>query len=74
MASVQVLEIRPLEYEVEELSADMVGSIWGGLSLLDCSGQYLRDLAAVYQPDGTFDVQGFLDATGKFLQCVDASV
>ena len=30
MASIQVLEIRPLEYEVEELSSDMTDNIWGG--------------------------------------------
>ncbi len=30
MASIQILEIRPVEYEVEELSYDMTGSIVGG--------------------------------------------
>ncbi len=30
MASIQVVEIRPLEYEIEDLSENLISSIWGG--------------------------------------------
>ncbi len=39
MASIQVLEIRPLEVQVEDLSDDMTGSILGGA--LDCVAKYI---------------------------------
>ena len=34
MASIQVVEIRPLEYEIEDLSYDVAGNISGGGAII----------------------------------------
>ncbi len=67
MASIQVLEIRPLEYEVEELSSDITDSIRGGISegnaaIFDCLGRFFNQLE---DPDITAT-----EALGNFFDCL----
>ena len=67
MASIQVLELRPLEYEVEDLSSDMVGSIRGGfteenLGIFNCLGRFFNDLE---DPDVSAT-----QALGNFFDCL----
>ncbi len=64
MASIQVLEIRPVEVQVEELSDNITGSIRGGdenAAILDCVGLFLNALDAGGNP---------LQAVGDFLACL----
>ena len=71
MASIQILEICPVENQIQELSYDMTDSIRGGgveefvESMLNCVGQFLEDAG-----DDSFDP---LSSTGKFLNCVSFS-
>ena len=46
MASIQILELRPVEAHIEDLSYDMTGSIVGGIepTYFDCVGNFLKDL------------------------------
>ena len=48
MASIQILEIRPVEVEVEDLSIDVTGSIRGGNEKIDqiyhCFAEFLTAL------------------------------
>ena len=75
MASIQILEIRPLEAQVEELSDNIIGNIWGGddsatlASPLPCISAFL-DLLAEFSTDG-FTRGEILGATAAFLECVD---
>ena len=67
MASIQVLEIRPLEYEVEDLSYDMTDSIRGGvgfelIGLLECVGDLVDEVAE----DGTVGVR----PVAEFFRCL----
>ncbi len=71
MASIQILEIRPVEYEVEELSYDMTGRIVGGVGFdldprlfLECVSTFLSDLNTL----------GPIDAAAKFLTCLAATI
>ncbi len=68
MAKIQILEIRPVETQVEDLSYDLTDSIRGGgveeftQAILICVGDYLQAGA-----DEIFDPLG---ATGNFLRCI----
>lgn len=68
MASIQILEICPVEAQIEDLSDDLTDSIRGGSiklfteAILDCVGDFLQDAASQ-------DFNPFLSA-GTFLKCV----
>ena len=68
MASIQILEIRPIEDQIEELSYDTTGSIWGGSRLTElyaCVIQLWIDLAAAESPTDVYNAQI------EFATCVD---
>ena len=73
MASIQILEISPVEYEVEELSYDITLNIRGGegelTSPLGCIGQFFIELALEIGNE-VYDPGAILDITGRFLNCL----
>ncbi len=78
MASIQILEISPVEAQLEELSYDISGNIRGGegetfVSPLGCIGEFFTALAAELQNE-VYDPAAILKITGKFLQCLDELV
>ncbi len=65
MASIQILELPPVEAQIEELSDDMTGFILGGVEInvsgfLQCVGEYIRNL----------DQLGPVDASARLLDCL----
>ncbi len=67
MATIQILEIRPVEYEVEELSLDITSNIRGGVdvddnaAILDCLGIFFEAVDSGVSP---------LTAIGNLFDCL----
>ena len=63
MASIQVLELRPVEDQIKDLSYDMTDSIRGGASasaIIDCLATFWDALAAAESVDDVFTAQAAL--------------
>ena len=73
MASIQVLELRPVEAQIEELSYDMTDSIRGGdlfdavKILVECYSDFIRDIS-----DGRSDPDIFRDFARCYNDAVEA--
>ena len=72
MASIQILELRPVDGQIEDLSYDKTGLIMGGddagFDLLDCAAAFLEKVGAQLSGDGLTpgELYTFL---GEFLRC-----
>ena len=68
MASIQILELRPLEAQVEDLSYDMTGSIMGGGDI-DCVVEFVNDFIDAFTSGNLDLIPGILVT---YLSCIEA--
>ena len=73
MSSIQILEIPPVEAQIQDLSYDMTGSIVGGQviepTLIDCVSDLLGDLGRELG-DADADPYKILTIISDYLACV----
>ncbi len=68
MASIQILELRPVEDQVEDLSYDMTGSILGG-SNIDCIRNFISAFIEAFQSG---DFLAIPEIVTEYVQCIEA--
>ena len=68
MASIQVLELRPVDGQIEDLSYDMTGSILGG-SNIDCIRNFVSAFIEAFQAGDFYAIPEILT---EYLQCIEA--
>ena len=68
MASIQILELRSVEDQIEDLSYDMTGSILGGN--ITCIRNFISDFREAFESGNFFAIP---EIVAEYFDCIEAA-